>query len=333
MDLKSSKLQRAVVLNRRYLWVGIVFLLIASIFFGWAYTISQEDLGEPISMLDAVMNEEIEDGTYVSLSVTSLPELFAEYDESLTSAKYYFLWDDHYLYVGYLDYDTYQYLNDESISLENPKVIEGKTKTLTTDVIDIAIDYYNDAVGEEFLTFDNYSEYIGHIFIDLDTPLHDYDTQLIVGFIFGIVSVVFFILFFVLCYKLKKSICVFSDTEWNKIIKELDDDDTKFYKQTNIYLTKHYMVDLNRGITVLDYEDIVWIYQYRLKQYGITTAKSLIVCTKNRKKYKIADSEGFSRTKAIYEEIVKKIQSVQPNVMIGFTKENKNKAKDLYQIK
>jgi len=325
--------KRSLKLNRRFLWFGIIFFIVSCLFFGWCYSINNKDFDNPIPMTNLVVDEETEDGTYVSLSVTSIPELFAEYDNSKKSSKYYFLWENHYLSIGYLDYDTYQYLNDSEIGLENPKIIYGQTKHLSSDVIKIAIDYYNDTVGEQFLTLDNYSDYIGDIFIDTSTPFYDCSIQLLVAVVFGIVSILFFILYFLFSYRLNYLLSCFSEEEIKIVDEDFDSKNMKFYKKVNVYLTKNYLIDLNHGINIFKYQDIIWIYPDYRKYTGDSNSKNLIVWTKNKKKHKIADATIFIKTDIIYKEIINNIKHNYDHVMIGYTKDNRIKAKKIFQLK
>ena len=77
----------------------------------------------------------------------------------------------------------------------------------------------------------------------------------------------------------------------------------------------------------------MWLYPYEQKYNGITNSSCLIVVTKDKKKIKIATVSGFHlKLNKIYPEIMQFIDQKNSSVLIGFTKENQQKIKDLYQI-
>ena len=141
-NIKSQKIKTAVSLINRYLLVAIVLFLLAIPFYIWAYMIETEEMGDAVNFTEQVAAGHATSGEYVELKVTEVPSVFAEYDSSKTSDKYYFVWSDNYLNVAFLDYATYQKLSQEDIH-ENPITIRGMTKSLPNDVIDLAISGYN----------------------------------------------------------------------------------------------------------------------------------------------------------------------------------------------
>lgn len=333
-ELKNTKLGIPLKLMNRQLITAIVLTIIAILFFGWSYAISQEDLGEALDFSNVVASETAEENEYVSLSITEDPLLFAEYDSNSHDSKYYFLWNGSYMYVGYLDYDTYQEILKDGFQNGN-YTIYGKTKKLSDDVINIAIDAYNDTYGEKFLTQNNYMNYFGYFYIDASSPLHDTAFQMLAGTIFIALAIVCYVLYFMRRGQTKKMIVSKSKTEWNKILNEIEQESTKYYKNFKLYLTDTYVIDISRSLQVFKYEDIGWMYQYELRQYGVLSQRNIVIATKkNKKKYIIANTDGIrKRSKKDVTEIMEWIASKNPDMLVGFTKENKEKAKELYDIK
>ena len=105
--------------ERKILYSGLFFFLIGTIFFIWAFIISSNTKDYNLTLHDIISNANNEEGQIISLTVTQKPYVFAEYDTNEKSDKYYFLSDDDYLYIGYLDYDTYKKLNIDDISTNN----------------------------------------------------------------------------------------------------------------------------------------------------------------------------------------------------------------------
>lgn len=331
-NIRSQKIKTAINLINRYLLVAVVLFLLAIPFYVWAYIIENEDLGEPLNFTEQVASASATSGEYVELKVTEVPNVFAEYDSSKTSDKYYFVWSDNYLNVAFLDYDTYQKLNQEGIH-DNPVTIRGITKTLPNDVIELAIDGYNKMVGEEFLTASNYQSYLSTLYIDTTADLNNSTIQVLFAVVLTVLALIFLTLFIVYRRKFKKVWKQYSEKEWNRISQELDSEDAKIYKKSRLYLTEHYIICLNHGLTVVDYQDLAWVYPYQLKQYGITTSRSIILWSKKKERYTVASLEGVTKSKAMIDEVIDFIVSKNPVVLVGFTDENRKSAKDLYQIR
>lgn len=332
-ELKKTKLSDCFKITTRVYVVAIIFLLITIVFFGWAFVLEDTNKSDAKDFLESRIGMQTKEKEYVSLDVTMGPTLFAEYDTMITSDKYYFVWSGDALNIAYLDYGTYQEVTTKTSNEESIKIY-GVTKTIPTDVLEIAIDVANDIVGEDFLTMDNYQDYISTMYIDAVNPLHDNSIQIVAGIIFALLSIAFFILAIVRQRLTKKSIQSRTESEWQKILTELDDENVKHYKKINLYLTDNYIIDLSNGLRVIEYKDIVWMYQYQLKQYGMTTNKNIVIATKNGKKVSIANMDNFmKRSKKAYTEIMDFIVSKNSSIALGYTKENKKEMKNLYGIK
>ena len=104
---QNSKLNQSLKLNIRCLFAGLVMMGIAVLLFAWAYFIAAKDLGKAQNFTELLASSEMKEGIYTELVVTDEPFVFAEYDDSLTSDKFYFLWNGNLTHIGYLDYSTY----------------------------------------------------------------------------------------------------------------------------------------------------------------------------------------------------------------------------------
>lgn len=330
---KNSKLSQSFKLNSRCLITGFILLVISIILFGLAYMISSKDLGEAKNFTDLVANSEIKEGMYASLTVTEEPIVFAEYDDRLTSDKYYFLFNGEFVHIGYLDYGTYTDLKTQSSFVDSPE-IKGIVKPLPEDVLDLAVEAYNEILGINLITKDNFSTYFSMYYLDVVSPAYDNGIQLVAGFIFLILGLVLLLTYYIRHRQTKKGIRSKSENEWKNIFSELDSEDTKFYKKLNLYLTENYIVDLSNGLRVVEYKDIVWMYQFQMSRYGITVSKNIVLATKNREKISIANMDNFmKRSKKDYTDIMNFIISKNESIVLGYTKENRKQMKDLYGIK
>lgn len=330
---KNSKLNQTFKLNNRCLIAGLIMILISTLLFGWAYVISTRKLSDPENFADLVANQTSKEGIYAELNVMGEPSVFAEYDDSLTSEKYYFLWNGIHFYIGYLDYSTYTELKTKTTGV-NSHTITGLTKKVPADVRGLAIEAYNEAFGEAILTEDNFDELVGSMYIDVVTPVHDNEIQIIAGIIFITLGLIILCVYWARHHQTKKGMKSRTETEWKRIFSELDSEETKSYKKLSLYLTENYIVDLSSGIRIVEYKDIVWMYQFQMKRYGITVNKNIVLVTKNKEKVSIANMDNFmKRSKKEFTEIMNFIISKNESIVLGYTKENRKQMKDLYGIK
>ena len=70
---------------------------------------------------------------------------------------------------------------------------------------------------------------------------------------------------------------------------------------------------------VAKYSDITWMYPHRVRTNGIVTNKSVVVNTRacSDMNWQVKDLEGS------YEKIAEGVRQVNPEVMLGYTEENK----------
>lgn len=331
MNVVSSPTIRASLKKIRvFLIFGFFFLAVAIGLGAWAYMLSMEQ-SDAIN-LNSLIIDKVKESKFAKVEVASVPYAFAEYDN--TTEKYYFVFDqEDLMYVVYLPRDVYYKLDNETI-LENPMVIEGMTKPIPEDIRKLAIEVYNEANEEEFLTDENFENYLGSIYLDVTEKPNNNTAQLIFAIVSGVFSLLFIFLSFFTRIRSKKVVRKFSEEEWKKIESELESSETISYKSLNLHFTENYIVVLSSGIDIFSYKDILWMYPYVLKQYGITTNKDIILVTSDKKRHSIANVSNFSKkSRKEYDDIMSFIHAKNPNCLVGYTKENIQEMKNLYGIK
>lgn len=331
MDLFNERWKKIIKKTKNYLYGAILFFVLALGCFGWAYYINYHIENGSATLHELIYNGSTKEKDITSLTVTEKPYVFAEYDSNTTSPKYYFLMDEDYLYVGYLDYDTYTKLDKDSI-MDEPITIRGVTKRIPDDVIDIAIEVYNEDLEEAFLTKENYKDYIGEICIDTVSDLKDNIFQMILGALFSNVSIIYLIIYIFKNHKIRK--VKKNDMLWQDVQSELGSSETIEYAKFSTYLTPNYIMDGSKGLQLISYQDIIWIYLHENKYNGVTNNRNLVVITRNKKKHYIADLSGLRpKIKDTYLDLMRDIYEKNQDILVGYTKENRKQAKDLYQIK
>lgn len=334
MNLESEKLKKLKKINKKDLFCIIFFLGLTLFCFGMGYYLNQLDKKETISLHELLKVQSSETGRKVNLTVTEKPYLFAEYDKDVLTDKFYFLMDENYLYVGYLDFGTYNELNNDKITSE-PITIKGKTKTIPNDVVDIAIESYNELAEKEILTKENYKDYIGAICIDTTEEDDDDNVFIIILGVFFLIAMLIYLGYVLLkINKYNKTIKKMDSHDYDNIVRELERSDCKDYDEFKVYLTDNYIVDGKKGLNIIPYKDIVWAYLYEHRYNGIANDRYLVIYTKDKKKHTVAEMPiTLKQTKEVYNEMLQNIYNKNQSMLLGYTKENKKQAKDLYGIK
>lgn len=330
-ELKSEKLQKGIKKQKRILYFAAFFILLAIAFGVWAYFKQNSDLGTPISMHQAIYDGVSED-EYVELTITDKPYSFALYDDDY-GHKYYFLYDDEYSYVGYLSTKEADRLS--KVNFEKEKItLKGITKKIPTDIKNIGIKAYKQWYGDDVFKDASFDDYFGKIYIDTVTPLRDASIQYVFLGISLVLAVIFVIIYFLYSKKTKKTINKFTQNELDDICKEVEAEGIKALEKEGMYFTEKYIVNTAGGLDIIKYSDIVWMYPYELKQHGITTAKSIVLYTNDRVKHMLSNFNAISKkSKKVFDEIFTLITEKNTKMLVGYTKENKQEMRNLYNIK
>ncbi len=326
----SPKIQAGLKKMRLILIWGIVCFIICIASIGWIYYLSS-DTKDAVS-LNSLISSGNKKSTYAEVAVASPAYAFAEYDDR--TEKYYYVFDaGDLMYVVYLPLDLYNQLNREA-SLENPVVIRGMTKPIAEDIRKLAIEVYNEAKEEEFLTTDNFENFLGAIYLDATQTSPDNTIPVILAVFSGLAAVFLILLGIFARRRTKKVIHHFSEEEWRQIETELESSDTISYTSLGLHFTENYVVILTSSMAIFSYQDILWMYPYILRQYGLATNKSIILVTADKRRHNIANIANFSKkAKRDYEDIMSFLHDKNPNCLVGYTKENIRHMKETYNIK
>jgi len=326
-NINSPKLKEGLKGIKTLIIFGITFLLLTVGLGTWIYVIKTGNYESiPIESLISNGNKENE---YANINANSNIYEFAENNND----KYYLIQDGKKMHIIYLDTKGYNKLNNEGIK-ENVIKITGTTKKIPTDVKTLAIDAYNQIMGSEIINSSNFEEKLGNIYLDTTTQPTDAKLQIILITMSSIFTLLFISTALINKNKINKKINKFTSNEWNLIEEELDKDETIYYEKLKLYLTENYVVSLINGIDIFSYNDIIWMYPFLTKQYGKTTSKSIIITTNDKTKYEIAYISNLSKKATeTYEDAINSIYNKNKQMILGFSEENKEQAKNLYGIK
>ncbi len=324
-NIKKSKI---------FLIVGIFFLLTSLATGVFVYYNKTKEM-KNVQKLNEV--KKAEEYAYVNVEIMS--DCFATNDYAGILHQTYFVLDEKYIYIVDLNdksrealnkiYD-YSYAEDEKEKPE-PVQIKGMTKTIPSDLKKLAIDAYNKMYGEKILTTSNFSDYLGVVYLDtFESPMTSITTELITCLPSLIIGVVLLIIYFKNNITTKKCIARL-ENKWDTVLNEMDSSDTFYFKKAKMYITKNYLISYVNGLEVYDFNDIVWIYPHEYRYNGSLSQKSIHMVTKNSKTHKLATVSASKKNLVVFDEMYDTLINRMPNVLSGYTKENKEKEKELYQ--
>ena len=181
-------------------------------------------------------------------------------------------------------------------------------------------------------TIDELKSVVGENY--LDTTWDNKEEGVFALFLFGVFSLSGLILIIVYVVRNKKAKKILDEygKELEKIEEDVNSGKGIHNKECGVYLTDRYLLSYANGLRLIELMNIVWIYPFITKQNGITTSKSIYVVTNNGKSNVIAVVNTWGKkNKASYEELYQDIINKVPNVLVGYSKENMEKAKEMYK--
>lgn len=313
--------------------VGIAFLVMA-LLLGIVSIYEKNKEMQTTTPLGDVKTENV----YASVDVSIMTDYFATNDYAGIEHKTYFVWDDNYIYIVDLNNESRDALNaiydysysEEEMEKPAPVTIKGMTKTIPSDLKKLAIDTYNELYDKKVLTTANFSDYLGVVYLDTyESPVSDLSMDLIICLPSFIIGAIVLFTYFHKNNVTKKCIKKL-ESKWETVLNEMDASDTFYFKKAKLYLTRSYLVSYMNGLEVYDYNDIVWIYPHEYRYNGSLSQKSIFVVTKDSKAHKLATVSASKKNLVMFDEMYDTFTNRIPNVLSGYTKENKEKAKEMY---
>lgn len=310
--MNEKELKKIFKNNSKYLLTVVILFIVSIVMFAMSTPVEEEE--SPKDYNDLIVDKQDQEGSYATVTIDSVPILFATNDYE----NYYIVMDtNNYMYLSRLTDDTYNKLEKEySTNKSINYTLTGYLYNAPEELQKLAMDIYNEEMGEEIITKYNYHTYFGSTYLDETNNPNANDTFLAIGFILIIVSIIIFIVYLVNVIKTKKTYKKYSKEELTTILQEST---TIAYPKANIYLTSKYIISTSSGITVTKYEDLVWMYIQRRTYNFINIGTNLLGRTNNNKVVNLAVTY---RNNYLLEEIISEIEKHNKNILIGYTKEN-----------
>jgi len=317
--------------NKNLLIIGLVLLAITALLIYLGVQNENKPLPDIISLSDFIeqgkSNEEVY--SYVDINVT--PYLFAVYetDGVEEESKYYLAMDsENHLYILYMKEDNYKILDVDTIE-ENPIRVTGITRKISSDIKELAIESYNELMEQEYLTEDNFIEYVGLVYLDMESPINDSSLYYLGAFLSGFFALLIIIIYIVIVVKNKKTFKNMPEEELARIDTELSGMESSEYANMKFYLLKDYVVDMGNNIVIIKYADILWAYPFEQRYNGLLINKCIKLIDKNNKMYDVASTKMLDKNKdEVLQEILQKLQAKNTDIILGFNKDNRKLVKE-----
>lgn len=322
--------------TKRALLISLVITLIGLFMIGYGIFINSNYETDYIYFDDVLVSEGEHEDIGAYLDIHFEPFQFAE-DEEGTN-KYYIAWDKDYAYIIYMDSLRLGEFTSEDL-YDKPVRVEGVTTVMPDNIRQWALEGYNYYFSEDEtftpITDKDFESYLGDVYLDTTvSPEEPGDMYWVIGMLPAFFGGIFLIAAIVGLVNFKKNTKKLTDSEALKLDMELNSPNSKFYKKAALFLTDSRIVVLDNTFNIINFEDIIWIYPYELRQNGIKTTQAIKVMNKEGKVYTIANVAAFGKKDKIeYNEIYQTILSKNSNIVSGYDLQTRKLIKEKYGFK
>ena len=287
-----------------------------------------------------VLTKDTSENVYAKLNVSLLDSAFATETLDGKEKDYYIAFDENdNPFIIVLDKSGLESLrkiqeytlSETEMDKPNPVMVYGNVSKSDTEVFKYLQEFLKDEDGNTY-TIDELKSVVGENY--LDTTWDNKEEGVFALILFGVFSLSGLILIIVYVVRNKKAKKILDEygKELEKIEEDVNSGKGIHNKECGVYLTDRYLLSYANGLRLIELMNIVWIYPFITKQNGITTSKSIYVVTNNGKSNVIAVVNTWGKkNKASYEELYQDIINKVPNVLVGYSKENMEKAKEMYK--
>lgn len=319
--------------HKSMLVIGIILFVV---FMGLGLLIYSGEVNAEYEVLTKNTSENV----YAKLNVSLLDSAFATETLDGKEKDYYIAFDENdNPFIIVLDKSGLESLrkiqeytlSETEIEKPNPVMVYGNVLKSDTEVFKYLQEFLKDEDGNTY-TIDELKSVVGENY--LDTTWDNKEEGIFALILFGVFSLSGLILIVVYFVRNKKSKKILEECgrELEKIEEDVNSGKGIHNKKCKVYLTDRYLLSYGNGVKLIELNDIVWVYPFITKQNGITTSKSIYVVTNNGKSNVIAVVNTLGKkNKALYEELYQDIINKVPNVLVGYSKENMEKAKEMYK--
>lgn len=148
-----------------------------------------------------------------------------------------------------------------------PLTVYGLSVKIEDEVYELLKENLSDS--EYTYSAEQIKDSVGDYYLDTDYNPDD-DTHFVLVFsgIIIFIGLVFVISYVIRIKKSKKIIGKFGDTI-EKVISDVDNGRGIYNKICKVFLTSDYIISYKTGLNVIENKNLLWVYQFVLKQNGI----------------------------------------------------------------
>lgn len=302
----------------------IIFLVTSIIYFCKSNNLPKES----VYLNDVILSMNNKINITAHLKINKAPFSFAKYSDEQDKA-YYIVFDGNYYYIVYMTDKEYQKISKEV--KKKSITIYGTTTYTTSDIRALALDAYNEGLEEENkITEEDFNNYFGEIYLDITKSDNFKNTLLIVISSSVVLASLCLVIFGIKKRKSNKILSSISEKNIEKLEKELREEDTLYFSKNHLILTKNHVVTFINNFKIIDYKDIIWIYENEITQKLFTIERSINVMNTKKENITIMKISGMNKkNELIVNNIINLISKKNKNMLVGFNKENKKKIKEL----
>ena len=320
------------VRSKTFLIIGLVIFIISLVLGGFLYYALKD---QEAVFLDKVTS----DFEYAKVEVALLDQYFASEKTDTVERKYYLAYDKNNIpYVVVLDDENYKLLKDiqdyslseEETDAPTPIVIYGDSQIIPDEAYEYLYDFIN--TEEEIISLADLKTRVGKYYLNTYyDPSEDSTFVIIIFSVFAGVGLLFMSTYFIKIAKLRKTLEEDSE-RIEKISNDLETHQGIHNKKCKTFMTSDYIVSYNNAIKIIDIKNIIWVYPFEIRQNGLVTNKTIYVVTKDGKSNIFASVNALSNNNnASFQELYQELMNRTPNALHGYSKENQEKAREMYR--
>lgn len=319
--------------HKSMLVIGIILFVV---FMGLGLLIYSGEVNAEYEVLTKNTSENV----YAKLNVSLLDSAFATETLDGKEKDYYIAFDENdnpfIIVLNKSGLESLRKIQEYTLSetemdKPNPVMVYGNVSKSDTEVFKYLQDFLKDDDGNTY-SIEDLKKVVGDNY--LDTTWDNVEQGIWALITFGIFSFSGLILIIVYFVRNKKSKKILEECgrELEKIEEDVKSGKGIHNKKCKVYLTDRYLLSYAGVVKLIELNDIVWVYPFITKQNGIAISKCIYIITNNGKSNVIAMVNTWGKkNKNAFEELYQDIINKVPNVLVGYSKENKEKAKEMYK--
>ncbi len=298
--------------------ISLVFLFISISLIATRIYLENKAKKASIYLNNVIENLNNRPNVYSNLNLYAIETFVAESTLN-KDLKIYIVSDDKHYFLATMNSKLYNKIKAHDFT-KGPYKIYGLSTKVDANLKKIIMDAYSE---EDFTDQDFYNLY-GGVYIDTSYSNKAFPILLILGIFSLIISIGFLIKYIISKTKINRDLKRINDNDLKRIETELKSSDTLKYPENKLFLTKNYIINLNKGLKVITYDNIIWAYENLIKGKGKN--KNILLMNKDGILITVANFKNNDENEAKIINILTKINEKNKDILIGFSSENLKKA-------